>query len=451
MTQETQSNGWTNDTNMTIDEVEKSSVRTFKPANAKQKGFIESRKQYVMLSGAVGAGKSFNGCWKGFILNLMYPGNKGLICRKEAKSLEHSTLWTLFNEVLTPDMIVSHNTFRGIIEHKTLVKGKTSFIIYSGLDKKAGQPYPTKIGSTQFGWIFADEGIELEEGDWMMLSTRLRHKIPGLNKKENDRVPRQMFTATNPDGPYHFLYKFFFGSKSKDREVFMTTPYDNPYLPADYLKKLEETLTGITRERLLNGKWAQAEGMIYSNFNPMKQVNNKGFLPLSEYKALVIGADSNYPLPRAAVLIGFRGDGNIDILDEFYKEGAPVQDLAKWCRGLTDMTKSTIYLFHDPSDPAAINELSTVPFLSCGKAYNKIIPGISAVARYFDQDKIRIDPGCTNLIRELQAYRWKPGKEKEEPLKKDDHAADSIRYGIATYMEGQGEVTILEDKDGIVF
>ncbi len=43
---------------------------------------------------------------------------------------------------------------------------------------------------------------------------------------------------------------------------------------------------------------------------------------------------------------------------------------------------------------------------------------------------------CTNLIREIESYVWDPkSSEKgyDEPLKKDDHAVDALRYAITTH------------------
>lgn len=412
-------------------------ITEFTPANNKQLRFMKSKKTFLMLSGAVGAGKSYLGCWKGIMLNMMFPGNRGLICRKEATSLRESTIRTLM-QILPLGAIVSYNQNTGVLEHQTPNPKKNSFIIFSGLDKKADQTYPTKIGSTEYGWIFVDEGTELTEGDWEMLSTRIRY-----NTGYKDMF-WQMFTATNPDGPHHFLYKFFFKEQTEDREVILTTPYDNPYLPEDYLRKLEATLSGVRKERLLFGKWVQAEGIIYNSFNMEKHVSDTDFLDWKDYKTLIVGADSNYPLPRSAVLIGYTGEGKYHILDEFYKTYAHVEDLMEWIKNITNKTNKTIYVYHDPSDPTAIDKISNVKFTCVEKANNKVIPGISSVGRLFDNNLILINKCCVNTIKEIQSYRWKPNKDKEEPLKENDHLMDSVRYAVYTHNVESGKITLLD-------
>jgi len=422
----------------------------FAPCNDKQKRFLESTKRYLMYSGAVGAGKSLMGCWKGLMLNLMYPGNKGLICRKEARSLQGSTIKTLLEKVLPEEWVINYNVQKGEITHHSTNQEIPSTITFCGLDKRADQTYPTKIGSTEYGWIFIDEGTELEEGDWHMLSTRLRYLIPNLTDKENAVVPRQMFTATNPDAPTHFLYKFFFQSPSQDREVILTNPYENPYLPTEYIRSLEESLTGIARERLLFGKWVQAEGVIYKTFSMEKHiVKDNVFLPIKDYQAVYFGADSNFPLPRAAVIAGIREGGKIDILEEFYQPNAHVEDLIVWLTSWQKKREWTIYGYHDPSDPTAIDKINNAYGLSCEKADNSVIPGISEVSRLFDQGLIRINETCLNLTRELQSYRWKIKKEGDSPRKLNDHLC-FVGDTLILTLDGEKKIKDITPRDYVL-
>jgi len=74
---------------------------------------------------------------------------------------------------------------------------------------------------------------------------------------------------------------------------------------------------------------------------------------------------------------------------------------------------------------------------------NVSLPAVAAKGRVLDgiravQDRLKVagdgrprltvDPDCTNLINEFESYVWKP--ERDEPVKENDHALDSIRYLI---------------------
>ena len=410
-----------------------------------------------MYSGAVSAGKTRGGCTKAFLLCLLYPGSRGLICRKEARALYGSTYQTL-RQIIPQDYIIEYRQMKGELVIRSSDPEHPSIIVLSGLDKRADETYPMKIGSTEYNFIFVDEGTELDEGDWKMLITRLRYRIPHLSDESNRNLKRQIFTATNPDSPNHFLYKFFFESDDPEREVIMTTPYDNPTLTKEYIDSIEKSLSGIMKERLLLGRWVQAEGVIYASFDPklhvssvssgvitkMSSVSNGKFLDLKDYKDLIVGADSNYPLPRAAILIGFRGSGKVDILDEFYQPNSHVEQLSQWIKGISKLAGRSIRVYHDPSDPSAIDKLNSTEGIVCHKADNTVLGGISEVSRYFDNNLIMINKRCVNFVKELLSYSWEVGKQGDKPKKVNDHLMDAARYALYSHNINLGKVVLLD-------
>ena len=60
-----------------------------------------------------------------------------------------------------------------------------------------------------------------------------------------------------------------------------------------------------------------------------------------------------------------------------------------------------------------------------------LFSGINKVKSYLKnvdgQSKLYIFASCTNLIREIKNYYWGDG---ENPVKKDDHSLDELRYYI---------------------
>lgn len=419
-----------------------------------------------MLSGGIGSGKSYPLCFKVLVRCVKYPGERALIVRKNQSSLQQST-WQTLNRIIPKQLIVAEKSS----EHKmqltirTLIPGVFSTINCSGLDKKAGEEYPQKIGSTEYGVIAIDEGGETDRGDYAMLAGRLRHKPEPMNderyKHLYDDYNNQMITATNPEGPFHHLAEFFIENKPPavpgERAFWMSTPYDNRHnLRKGYIEMLETTLTGVMRERLLHGQWTMATGLVYREYNYSVHVadvdflrNKDGEIDYGAYKEIIVGADSNFPKPRALVAVGFRGDGRVDVLDEFYKERAHVEDALEWLQEKATIYGRTITVYQDPSDPPAIDKYNAGKGLICFKAFNKVMPGISTVARHFANNTIRISPLCTNLARELASYRYQPGKENE-PVKENDHACDALRYAIASYEQGDEEFFFMEDSEGLV-
>jgi len=170
------------------------------PINKTQSDFIESPAARVLFSGAFGAGKSVALCTKALKLSLDYPGNFGLICRKVRATLAQTTIKTFFELVCPRELIADYNKSEGLV---TLTNG--SQILFGGLDD------PLKLGSLNLGWCGIDEAIETTEEDWKMLEGRLR--LPN--------VLHQIFAATNPGPPSHYLYRIFF--KEKKGEVFQAS------------------------------------------------------------------------------------------------------------------------------------------------------------------------------------------------------------------------------------
>ena len=213
------------------------------PVNKAQDGFINSQASRCLFSGAFGSGKSIALCYKGFKLSQYYPKNYGLICRKVRATLGQTTLKTFFDRVCPRELIADYNKSEGLV---TLTNG--SQILFGGLDD------PLKLGSLELGWAGIDEAIETVEDDWRMVEGRLR--LPG--------VPHQIFAATNPGPPSHYLYRMFFQENRGD--VYQASSYDNPELPEDYKQRLAE-FEGIYKDRYVLGLWKGLEGLVYSAFD----------------------------------------------------------------------------------------------------------------------------------------------------------------------------------------
>lgn len=389
--------------------------------------FMKCFKDRALLSGAVGAGKSLAICTKGFWLNVRFPGNRGALVRKEGASIRESTLKTLLhgNEktppVIPPDWVVSHNKNEKRIVHKTRDPNRTSEIVYTGVDKGANDKYPTKLGSTEFGWIGVDEVIEIDKQDWDWLETRLRHPVP-IN---------QIFGATNPASPEHWLYKMFHEGNNETTELIRSTPYDNPFLTEGYINRLEERYSsGIMRDRMLQGKWVAAEGRVYPEFSRESHVVTSNDYRERQFKRYVAGADSGWKNPRAVLVAGITGSGDIYVLDEFYEQRTGIEAVAEWAerRG---WKKKLGRCHHDPSEPEEIEKLTKLG-IQTEKGINDIVPGISKVSEFIQEGgrDLYISSNCENLIAEFLSYQYPDDDEEEQPIKEDDHLMDALRYMI---------------------
>ena len=259
----------------------------FNPVNEQQRLFLESTAPRVLFSVAFGAGKSVVLCAKALNLAMTYPKNFGYVCRKVRATIGLSTLKTFLDLVCPAELIKSYNKSEGLI---TLYND--SQILFGGLDD------PLKLGSLGaggIGFVGIDEAIETTEDDWRMLEGRLR--LPN--------VPHQIFAATNPGPPSHYLYNMFF--REKQGEVFQASSFDNKALPKDYQERLND-YTGTYYQRYVLGNWAGLEGLVYSAFDDKTCLIPRFEIPKSWF--IYSGHDFGMSNPAALFTAQDPGTGN---------------------------------------------------------------------------------------------------------------------------------------------
>lgn len=371
--------------------------------------FLKAKQFETMYTGAFGAGKSRALCYK-LIMHAAIPGNFVGLCRKKHTSLRQTTLRTLLMSEggLPPCLPLGSYSYN---KSEQLIKLHGGGEIFTfGFDDWR------KVGSLNFGAVGVDEATELDEEEYNMLLGRIR----------NPADPnRQIFLATNPDSPGHFLYKRFLEKRHPRRKVIHTTTLDNWYLPKDYVETLL-TLEGAALQRYVYGKWVAFEGAVYPMFTDEHVVD----MPLGA--EFFIGIDWGFSQPLGLLLICHLGDGRLHVVDEIYQKGLVPARITEIVSALC--AKHDVYLVScDPSEPAMIEMLNQAEIPADG-ADNDVMAGIRLVQEHFSKGLLTISPGCEHLRKELQSYQWQDGKDK--PIKAFDHLVDSLRYAIMGWTDG---------------
>lgn len=457
--------------------------RSFEPL-PKQKDFLLSTADQVLLSGSFGAGKSRIGCEKGMLLNMIYPGNRGLIVRKHFSDVRSSTVnQTLLEEVIPEEYIEEHNKGEHKIEHYTGVENPKgdpvkSEIHYHGLDagrSTSDDDLPRKIGSHAYGWIFVDEGTELTEGEWAQLVGRLRYTGKQSGGKYYTVPFQQIFTATNPASPQHWMYNMFYEDGNGD--VIEMNVKDNPYIPDAQVKRMERTMDGMRYERYFKGKWVGSEGMVYKEWDvDTHQVDPEDLVEwysgwkIHDRKEWSNGEESVWISPPPdwrvyrSIDFGYNNpfvcqwwarspDDELIMFRELYESELLIQEAAeKILRNTGDewMMENT-YADHDAQ---AVEVLQQNGIYS-ENAAKDVEAGIDAVKSRLSKDdrgkaqlyimrgsrihepdtQLRMDDRPLKTIDELSSYTWKDGDE-DKPEKKDDHGMDAMRYLVYSIDNG---------------
>lgn len=470
----------------------------FEPNPGAQKEFIRSTERQLLYSGSFGAGKSRAGCEKGYFLNQKYPGNRGLIVRKSLVDVKASTVkQSLLEDVIPESHIVDHNKGDNIIIHHTGERDPTGEEVYSEIhyygvnsgEKTSSDDLPRKIGSTEFGWIFIDEGTELSRGEWNQLLGRLRRDQHQQNGYVY-RIPiQQIFTATNPDSPNHWMHDYFgIGDAAPaDREYWTANLWDNQqHLPDEYIKDLETSLSGMYYKRYVEGKWVGAEGMVYDEYDPnvhllhpndlnshfgiledtvpsdrwelhgREEYGNEEasyFVTPPEHWRLYRAIDFGYRNPFVCQWWARSPEDELVLFRELYMTEETTQDMAPRIKSMTpdDLPLAMSVADHDAENHETLRQegITTV------NAKKSVEAGIQSVKKrlmrdergrpkvYFMQGaraheastRLILDDKPLKTVDEIYDYEWKDDDE-EEPEKEDDHGMDAMRYLVHTLDSG---------------
>lgn len=437
--------------------------RPYRPHGSALKA-MRARNTEVLLSGPAGTGKSRACLEKLHLIANNYPGMRALIVRKTRESLTETALVTFEDHVVEPNHpILAAGGQRRMRQSYQYPNG--SSIVIGGMDK------PTKIMSTEYDIIYVQEATELTENDWESLTTRLR----------NGRVPYQQIIADcNPDSPLHWLKRRADAGKTLLIEC---RHEDNPVLfdmtvrqwtvrGTDYLAKLD-ALTGPRRDRLRHGRWVQAEGVVYDNYDAAIHVVDRFPIPRTWRRFLVV--DFGYTNPFVCQWYAEDGDGRLYRYREIYRTARLVEDHAvdildamrtddrgrdgNWNETIEDIVG--VVCDHDAEGRATLERHLG---RATTAAIKEVREGIQAVATrlqragdglprlMFLRDSLvyrdpRLSeskkPCCTD--EEWDGYVWDKEKSRnqgEEPVKLNDHGLDAVRYGVKYADRGAGAWTI---------
>lgn len=418
----------------------------FKPYRWQQDPWRCTAKVMV-LSGGAYSGKSRLAAEKCHALAQYYPGTMALLARKMRESLTNSTLLFLETEVDPEFFARAHNKNAHRYRY-----ANGSYLAYGGMlddrQRQAIRSIGTR-GGLDLAWLEEGNAFTLE--DFEELRTRMRGKAMGWT---------QIILTTNPDSSQHWinqtLIQPFLNGKFKPHEVqcFFSLPEDNEYIDPAYLETLRG-LTGVRRDRFLLGKWVQAEGVVYEEWNPAHHVIPRFEIPNDWRRIRTV--DFGYSVPMVIQWWAINPDLAMFLYRETYKTKTLVEDRTREAIKLTGAERIEATLCDHDAEGRATMERHGIP---TRPAFKSIMSGIEAFTSRLrltenglGEKKPRIsiftDALCHepdkdlqkakkpfSTIGEMDSYIWARHPDgsvkKDEPAPdQDDHGCDSGRYAVA--------------------
>lgn len=399
----------------------------------------------VIISGPAGTGKSFQTLLWLHLMMLKWPGTRALVVRKVARSLTGTTLTTFRDKVAREAIETNLVHFYGgsAAEPASFRYDNGSRIVVGGLDE------PQRIMGSEVSIVLIDEAIETTQRDIDMLRTRLRGAKTGAYPHY------RMILLTNPGVPTHHL------RTAEGIRMAYSTHQDNPSLYQDgawtdegqrYLAELG-SLTGVQRQRLLEGRWVALEGVIWPEFDPAVHLVDRFDIPDDWTRYWTV--DFGYIHPFVAQWWAVDPDGVLYLYRELVHTKRLVEDHAAKMLGQvtdkdgnwTEPKPKAVLTDHAAEDRATLEKHLGLRTKPAKKTVNDGLQAVSSRLRDAGNGKPRLllmkdslveidstllaDSKPIGLAQEIPGYVWADHKTKEMPVKEYDDACDACRYVVA--------------------
>jgi len=416
-----------------------------------------------LLLGGYGSGKSYHIAFK-IILKCLEERRKVLVIREVYDTLTESC-YDLFREILDDMDLLAHDDDRR--EYKTKVRKlkspmefkfpNGSRIIFKGMDK------PEKVKSLNgVSIVWLEECSEVKYDGYKEMLGRIRtpdqsmHFILSCNPvgKEN-WVYRHFFVNLDEEGNEHVVLddELLYVKKTMIRNgvyYHHSLPDDNPYLPKEYIKRLDniktydEPLWRVARF----GRFGAAGTRVLPQFKVATNAKTfkEAVLAIPE-QFRFYGFDFGFEESYNAVISMAVDDKKkiLYIYDEIYMNNvtddkfANLDEMQKIKAHQQAMVQSNVEhnpIVADNEDPKAIKYYRQEGYEIRGCRNKFAGSRLSNTRKIKRFHKIICSPKCKNTIRELRdlTYKKKPnGDVIYDEFNIDPHSFSAIWYGLDTY------------------
>jgi PBSX family phage terminase large subunit len=253
------------------------------------------------------------------------------------------------------------------------------------------------------------------------------------------------FASMNPSHPNHKVKKWIDKAEAGDPNYYSLhfTLDDNPYVDDNYKQRIRDSLSGLFYKRNYLGLWCLAEGAIFDYFD--RKIHVVARAPrAAEY--WIAGIDYGSVNAFACVLIGvstgkYTQTGKMMWVEKEYywdpKKTGRQKTNSEFADDVQEFLEpygcKNVYI--DPSAEAFQLELRRRG-IHATHANNDVENGIQIMTSEMKKGNLFVMQECENVIREIESYVWDPkaaDRGYDEPLKKDDHSIDALRYCLASH------------------
>ena len=372
------------------------------------KDFWQSTAEIVVLSGPRNCSKTANLCLYALWLCENVPGIQIGMCRSELTGIGE-TIWESFKLIfLYPYARDPRNPFYvsgGLHKPSKIVFENGSAIDFFGLHSENAQR-----GKQKHVIIINQVEDQDTQNNYSSLIAAMTGERAGhIEKPVGQDWEWRILMDCNPDIPLHWVYKLkddpevdWFDFLHKDHPRYYDSVADE-YTSAGVKVRTDIRKAyppGHMRQRMLDGVWAGAIGLVLNCFNPAKHLLPPDRQPTIElhwkhYRS----TDWAYGGAHVTLWISTAPDGKSYVWQEYAKTGSRVAEHAEFTK-LHSRDFSYNIHFADSEDASARAEYAAlgIPTRSVEK---DIRPGINTLNNLFAEDKLFIFEGL-NINNDAQ-------------------------------------------------
>lgn len=414
--------------------------------------FWKYKGSEVIIAGPAETGKTraalekFNAlCWK-------YAGSQNALIRKVKSDMHGSCIQTYEDKVLG---------YKPQVRGTPIVKYGGEHVEFYDYPNKSriwvgGLDNPGKILSSERDFVLVNQAEQLDLDEWETITTR-------TTGRAGHAPYAQVMGDVNPGAPSHWIRHReslrLLHSRHEDNPVL----YDrNGQLTAQGRRTMAvlDNLTGTRKERLRYGRWVQAEGVVYPQFDEAIHLIPRFDIPVDWRRIRVI--DFGLKNPFVCAWWAIDNDDRLYRYREIYMTGRTVTTHARQINELSQY--ESIYetiCDHDAEDrqtlaengipniPAKKDVASGVGFVQDRLAHKNLEGKPDPRILYLRDSLIEIDQSLaeqrkpTKTEDEFGGYIWKDKVLKEQPVQEDNHGMDMSRY-TAAYLDAKPQWVSME-------
>ena len=434
-----------------------------------QSSLHRDHHRFTLNTGGYGTGKTTADEHE-TLKHLLITPNALVVVGAKVSSQYDQTFRKEFDLIIPRSFVAKYSLQKSYVD---LING--SRIIYRPFED------PETLRSYNASMFVILEGSEVKYETFVQLQTRLRslHATLPLTdpntgdilyNPDNPSIPllkadwRKGIIETNPDSGWvrdKFALVadniYYYGSvsdqnihelsKEKKHPAFsahIAATDTNKTLPSDFYENIQQGKPNWWVQKFLHGSFAYTEGRVYPNaINPQTIIQPYPIKP--SWKRL-LAHDWGLVDPSTFVVAALNPEKNKVVIYETYGEqNNSIDDLANVYRNLTkDFPEDPFYSPPriDPVsgnrrdyDKHSLKDLYQERGIYFADGTKAVEPRVFQLNTYFELYKIEIFETCTELIRELENYKFEDQTlgsmhNKDKPVDKDNHYINALEWII---------------------